>query len=165
MSQAVRKIHSEVFVSVFIPARSSSGENSAKAVKRWSRSTEKKRCTFEGVWARTSQSRARWCRKATGTPTICRRRCMRCRCSGSIARARWWHTMSNANPARAATQRMITRDDLLGLLDALPPEELGDLLDELGVDGQVAAPALPDPSILNYYRMNWAQISPVPVQQ
>lgn len=73
--------------------------------------------------------------------------------------------MSNANPARAATQRMITRDDLLGLLDALPPEELGDLLDELGVDGQVAAPALPDPSILNYYRMNWAQISPVPVQQ
>ena len=59
--------------------------------------------------------------------------------------------MSNANPARAATQRMITRDDLLGLLDALPPEELGDLLDELGVDGQVATPALPDPSMLNYY--------------
>ena len=55
--------------------------------------------------------------------------------------------MSNANPARAATQRMITRDALLGLLDALPPEELGDLLDELGVDGQVATPALPDPSM------------------
>lgn len=59
--------------------------------------------------------------------------------------------MSNANATRSASQRIIARDDLLGLLDTLPQEELDNLLDELGMNELPAVPVLPDPSTLNYY--------------